>query len=264
MFLFTTILTLSTQKENNELGNLKEIANYSLETGAKTEDSLLKDLQNSTDLKTSYKKIAGDIESHQIKEVINKFDMEIGKSGEPMEIVEILAKKDVYYSNVETGLKYPAYIDKNISDAIVVARNNQQENRLDSLNKIVSFLINEKLYNNTEIVRHLKEGKDLTEIVTTLTKNYQSRYIRNIEQNLGLIEKQGEVIIDDKRFDCPVKYLEQAVEYSNAEYTPLKEVAKIQEQTIAKQLELKQLAENAKKEQEQQAEKGMDFEEVKL
>ena len=48
------IETAYNQKADNSLKDLKDIANHALNTGAKTEIDLLKDLQQVTDLKASY------------------------------------------------------------------------------------------------------------------------------------------------------------------------------------------------------------------
>jgi hypothetical protein len=59
-----------TQRESNELDKLKAIADQSLKSGAKTKESLLKDLQNTTDLKASREKMDKELEAHLAKEAI--------------------------------------------------------------------------------------------------------------------------------------------------------------------------------------------------
>ena len=110
-----------------------------------------------------------------------------------------------------------------------MANLDKQENRLDGLNKLVSFVTNEKLYDNAEIVKHLKEPNDITGVLKNLTTNYQSRYLLNIEQSLNHIEKQGSVAMDGKSFDCPIKFLQHSKQAGNQEYLPHKELQQIQE-----------------------------------
>ena len=245
-----------TQRETNELDKLKAIASQSLESGAKTKESLLKDLQNTSDLKASREKIGGEVESHSIKQNLNSFEIEKNNAKEPIEAIKALATKQFYLSSVHEKLEYPQHLDKEVLSVIEVARHEKQENSLENLNKLVSFVANDKLYNNTEIVKHLKEPKDLEKITENLTLNYQSRYLQNIEQNLERIEKQGQVAIDKKIFDCPVKYLAHEEKHSHQEYAPQQGLAQLQEKVASKQFEMAQ----ATKVQEQEVDKGMDFE----
>ena len=89
-----------------------------------------------------------------------------------------------------------------------------------------------------------------------MTLNYQNRYLQNIEQNLERIEKQGNVAIDKKIFDCPVKYLNYEQEHSHQDYIPEQGLKQLQDKTISNQFEVAQ----ATKTQEQEVDKGMDFE----
>ena len=139
---------------------------------------------------------------------------------------------------------------------IEATRQDQQENRLENLNKLVSFVAGSKLYNNTEIINHLKEPKDLRGLTENLTLNYQNRYLQNIEQNIERIEKHGNVAIDKKIFDCPVKYLTYEQEHSHQDYIPEQGLKQLQDKTVRKQFEAAQ----ATKTQEQEVDKGMDFE----
>ena len=113
-----------------------------------TEAGLLKDLHNTSDLRGACEKIGGNIESHFIKQNIDAFDIEKNKAKTPIEVINTLAKKQSFLSSIQEKLEYPAHIDKDISSTIEVANLDKQENRLDGLNKLVSFVTNEKLYDN--------------------------------------------------------------------------------------------------------------------
>lgn len=227
--LTNIIDTAKENKEINAIDKLQTLSHRSLETGAKTEAGLLKDLQNTSDLRGACEKIGGNIESHFIKQNIDAFDIEKNKAKTPIEVINTLAKKQSFLSSIQEKLEYPAHIDKDISSTIEVANLDKQENRLDGLNKLVSFVTNEKLYDNAEIVKHLKEPNDITGVLKNLTTNYQSRYLLNIEQSLNNIEKQGSVAMDGKSFDCPIKFLQHSKQAGNQEYLPHKELQQIQE-----------------------------------
>ena len=227
--LTNIIDTAKENKEINAIDKLQTLSHRSLETGAKTEAGLLKDLQNTSDLRGACEKIGGNIESHFIKQNIDAFDIEKNKAKTPIEVINTLAKKQSFLFSIQEKLEYPAHIDKDISSTIEVANLDKQENRLDNLNKLVSFVTNEKLYDNAEIVKHLKEPNDITGVLKNLTTNYQSRYLHNIEQSLNRIEEQGSVAMDGKSFDCPIKFLQDSKQAGNQEYLPHKELQQIQE-----------------------------------
>ena len=204
--------------------------------------------------------VGGDIESHYINKTINAFEVEKNNAKEPLEVLNAIAAKHLYLSGVEEKLEYAEHLDKEIVNAIKVAKHDKQWNRLDDLNELVSFVAKETVYDNTEIVKHLKESEDLRSIIKNLTTNYQDRYLQNIEHNVERIEKRGSLIVGQKKFDCALEYLEYEAKYSHKEYVSQRELSKIQESIIAKQLEDERLAESATKAQEREAYKGRDFE----
>ena len=69
------------QREESRLADLKDIANLALDTGTKTEASLLKDLQQVTDLKVSHVKLDKDMEFHQIQHFIPTLETNLRKDG---------------------------------------------------------------------------------------------------------------------------------------------------------------------------------------
>jgi hypothetical protein len=243
------------QKNNNELYKLKEISQKSLDIGAKTEDSLLKDLRITTNLKQSREKISGAIESHHIKETLNSIEKKRGEVKTPTEILDVLEKKQNYLCNIGVKLQHPEYLDKDLSNIISLSQLEKEERRLGSLNKLVAFVVNEKLHDDTEIAMHLKRPVEIKSVIENITTSYQTKYLQNIDQNLTSIEKQGHVLLEKQSFNCPIKYLDHEKKHSkNNEYSAHQDLDKIYQKTIAKQ-EL----ENTKL-QIQSENKGMDFE----
>ena len=245
------------QKEDNSLGALNNIANQVLSAGVKTQEKLVSDLQQVTDLKAASKKIGIDIENNQIKETIATFEVEKDKAKDPIEVLRAIARKESYLANVEDKLEYPGHTSEVIAYAIEEAKDNKEFGKLDDLKKLVTFVVDDKLYNNTDIVKHLKEPESLTRIMRNITTNYQDRYLQNVEQNMNLIEKQGEALVDGRKFNNHVEYLNHTEKCSNR-YTPNQQLNEIQQRAIAKELESQKAAEKAH-EQEQDA-KSMDFE----
>ena len=76
------------QKEDNSLKDLKDIANQALNTGAKTEINLLKDLRQVTNLKAGSKTIGIDIENHEVSKTIDSFEITKDKKETPLPKLE--------------------------------------------------------------------------------------------------------------------------------------------------------------------------------
>ena len=119
-------------------------------------------------------------------------------------------------------------------------------------------MVDDKLYDNTDVTRCLKRSDDLTIIAEKLTTNYRDRYLENVEQNMSRIEKQGETLVDGRKFTTHVEYLDHTVEKCGNRYAPSEQLGEIQQNAIAKELESQKVEERAH-EQEQDA-KSMDFE----
>jgi len=54
------------QRQNGDLAKLRAVAETALSTGTKTTESLIKELQQTTDLKITHKKLDQDIEAHRV------------------------------------------------------------------------------------------------------------------------------------------------------------------------------------------------------
>ena len=247
------------QKDNSELDKLREIAQKSLDTGAKTEESLLKDLHSTTDLKQSREKISGAIENHNIKKTLGDIELELSEVKTPTDILNTLNKRQDYICKIDSSLQYPEHLDNELSNLISLNKLEKDEDSLGSLNKLVAFVVNDKLYDNAEITTHLKRPLALKSVIENLTINYQTKHLQNVEQNLTQIEKQGHVLVEKQRFDCPIRYLDhEKTHSSNNEYSAHQELDKIyQKTTTAMQTKL----ENEKLETQLQSQnKRMDFE----
>ena len=96
-----------TQRKNNDLDKLEAIAQKSLELGSETEETLLKKLQNTTDLKETYNKLDQVIEAHQINSRIFELSNQISKSQTPDDTLKAIEAKESFLINLDKNIKYP-------------------------------------------------------------------------------------------------------------------------------------------------------------
>jgi hypothetical protein len=249
------------QKEDNSLGDLREIANQALQSGAKIDNWLMVDLYRSTDLHDICTKIEGDTENHQIKEAINLFETARDKAKTPIEAMKALEDKQSYLVDIDK-VKYPYYIDKDILSSIETAKENEKDNKIEDLSKLVSFVNQDAICNNTEITRYLQEPDHLTKITENIMENYQEGHLKDVELRMGCIEKHGKTFASGKTFKGAAEYLEHDIKSSN-EYAPMQQLNAMHEKVVAKELEVQQAeirAQEKEQEQAQKASNSMDFE----
>jgi Ti-type conjugative transfer relaxase TraA len=249
------------QKEDNSLGDLKNISNQALQSGAKTDYWLIVDLGRSTDLQAIGEKIAGDTENYQIKEAINSFETARVKAKTPIEAMKALEDKQSYLVDIDK-VKYPYYVDKDILSSIETAKENAKGNKIEDLSKLVSFVSQGAICNNAEITRCLQEPDHLTKITENIMENYQAGYLKDVELRMEHIEKHGKTFLSGETFKGVGEYLAHNIKFSN-EYAPMQQLNKMHEQVLAKELEVQQAEIRAQEKEQEQAQKtrdSMDFE----
>jgi len=248
----------NSQKEDNSFRDLKNITNQALEAGVKTEIELIKDLQNTSNLKEGIIGIGSDIENYQIKEAMVIFEVEKNNAETPITAMNAIAKKESYLSNIENKLKYPENIGEEITNAIEIANENKEFNTLKDLNNLVVFISDDKLYNNTEILESLKEPKNLDKLVQNITTNYQTKYIQNVEQDLNQIDKQGDVFVDKQKFDNHIEYLDYTIKKCSNKYSPDEQLDALKQNAISKDIECQKITEG--EQEQEQSVNSRDFE----
>lgn len=96
-----------TQRKNKDFDKLEDIAQKSLELGAETEETLLKKLQHTTDLKETYNKLDQVIEVHQINNRIFGLNNQISKSQTAGDVLKAMEAKESFLINLDKNIKYP-------------------------------------------------------------------------------------------------------------------------------------------------------------
>lgn len=338
-----------TQRKNKDFDKLEAIAQKSLELGAETEETLLKKLQHTTDLKVTYNKLDQAIEVHQINKRIFGLNNQISQSQTAGDVLKAMEKKESFLINLDKNIKYPelhkqllelgklakiSYLQqvpeklnalvkqslslttfseqsivdelkntKNIEktcqkfevaidmqvinksllkldtqkqeartlDKVMVTIKQEQEflaglhgnvkhlerhndnlinsiknayddmrtDKLDRLSKLVTFL--EKNTNDhTAIISTLKSTNNITETHQTLLKTYQAKCVNSINNKISILDTGKTITLDNKKFDCPIKFLDYLTKTRTHEYFPHREVQKIQSKVTQnhKQLEL--------------------------
>lgn len=105
--LMSKIELAYTQRENRDFDKLEAIAQKSLETGVETEETLLKKLQQTADLKATHNKLDQSIEVHQINSRSFELNNQISKSQTVDDALKAIGEKESFLINLDQNIKYP-------------------------------------------------------------------------------------------------------------------------------------------------------------
>ncbi|MCF8494789.1 MAG: hypothetical protein K9G65_05310 [Rickettsiaceae bacterium] len=225
-------------KQENLYKILKSLAKTTLATGAKTAESLVKELQQTTDLKMTHKKLDQGIEAHHINsnlEVIAKEKQEANTSDQ---VIDTLKKKQKFLTQLHGTLKYPEYHGQILALSIQNAMKNEHDNVIVQLHKLSSFVQRKNFKTAEEMTKILKNGTDPMATHKTLLKDYQDHFIKEIGKGLTTLDKGDRFKIDGHSISCPVKFMEHIVKTCTHEYEPHHGIQQIQNKVIEQQKHL--------------------------
>jgi hypothetical protein len=166
------------QKHDNHLGELKEIANQALVSGAKTKNELISDLQQVTDLKETHTKLDKDVERHRISGTLDGFKEEKQGAKSSDKVLSAIAKEQEFLSGLHNNIKYPEQHD-NIIEKCELAHGQKQDNHLGSLKEIVNQALISGAKNEKGLVSDLQQGANLKELYTKIDKDIETHGINS-------------------------------------------------------------------------------------
>ena len=178
-----------TQREDHSLGDLKYIANRALDTGAKTKEELLADLQQVTDLKEAHTKLDTDIEVHHINSTLDNSAIQKQEAKAPEEILSIITKEQEFLSGLHGNIKYPAVHNLALLDKCKLAHKQKEDNVLHDLKAVAYQSLASGAKSENELVSDLQRVTDLKEAHTNLDKDIEAHHINSTLDN-SAIQKQ--------------------------------------------------------------------------
>ncbi|MDP4708634.1 MAG: hypothetical protein NWS20_01325, partial [Rickettsiaceae bacterium] len=178
-----------TQREDHSLGDLKYIANRALDTGAKTKEELLADLQQVTDLKEAHIKLDTDIEVHHINSTLDNSAIQKQEAKAPEEILSIITKEQEFLSGLHDNIKYPAVHNLALLDKCKLAHKQKEDNVLHDLKAVAYQSLASGAKSENELVSDLQRVTDLKEAHTNLDKDIEAHHINSTLDN-SAIQKQ--------------------------------------------------------------------------
>lgn len=228
----------ATAQEDKLPKKLRETVNSLLALGIHSQDELLLELRNTGNSRNTYLKLDKTIEICSITKTLSELDAARSKSPDIVKTIELLGTKDKFLAGLQGNLKYPEIHDKSLMQSIQNAARAEQNNNLRHLEKISILHMNQVGTKPPTLNEILKSLQDSTHAFETLQKSYRAHIISEVHKSLKVIDNGKNVRLDNKNFNCPVKFLNYVTATRTHKYFPHKEVRQIYEQIRAHQKQL--------------------------
>jgi Ti-type conjugative transfer relaxase TraA len=178
-------------------------------------------------------------DKHYISDHLEEFKQSHANAKTPIEVLQTMHLQQKFLSDFYENLKYPEDHSPELISSIKIAHKNEQENTIGQLSKLVTFL--EKNANAESTMKILKESNSPVVAHKNLIAEYHEKSIEKIHAGLSLLGKGQSFTLNNKHFDCPIKFLDHLAKTHIGEYFPKAELQKIQSKVIEnhhKQLDL--------------------------
>ena len=196
------------QRQEGDLQRLKEVANHALESGAKTQDSLLEDLRDASNIKDAHIKIDKENEAHHINNTLRGFADVKDKATDPQIFINIMGKEYKFLSGLHGNIKYSEN-KYEIADECKFAHDQQHEldYNLAKLSEIAVYALKSGAKTEQSLIADLRNVSDLKDAYATVDKGNEAHHIRSM---IGGFEKEK---CEAKTFSQLVDVLKKQQEY---------------------------------------------------
>ncbi len=217
---------------------LESLAKTVLSTGAKTESMLIKELQQTTDLKMMHKELDQGIEAHHINSNLEAIAKEKQEAKTTDQVLDVIKKEQEFLAQLHGTLKHPEHHGQILALLIQNANKNEHDNVIGQLHKLSSFVQSKNFKTHEQVTKILKDTTDPMATHKSLLKDYQDHFIKSVHKGLAMIYKGDDVKIDNHTISCPLKFMEHFVKTRTNEFIPHHEIQQIHNQVIQQQKHL--------------------------
>jgi len=192
-------------RHDNVLAELKSVTEQSIIIGVKTEESLLKELQQTTDLKTSYTSLDQAIELHQISSKIVTLNQKRQQATTPEEALAAIGQKVEYLANLHGNLKYPEQ-NMELTNACALAKSQHEEGLPAKLNELAKHSLATGAKTEASLLQKLQEIHQVKDTMLIYTKLDQDIEIHQINTTMAkLSQGKAEAKTPEAAIGCLAK-----------------------------------------------------------
>jgi len=228
-------------QQDNIISFLRKAVDDSIETGLKDRSTIVEELKNSEDLKSTYVNLDGGLESYRIQVNLNDFSSQKEQAKTLPEILQITAGEQEFLASLHNTIKYPDLQSQTLLDSISQAHAGQQDNIMQELHNVTAHITQHKIMSEQDLLQQLKNSEDTHAAIKELTKSAVEHHGSLVNKNLNILINHKHLDIGGKTFDCPMKYLHHEIANPAHAYADIaafkRSIPRLQE--IMNELELK-------------------------
>jgi phage/plasmid primase-like uncharacterized protein len=221
------------------VSELKGAIRESLACGVYSEQNMLDKLRGCKNVEETYVQLKSATEIHNVGSSLLKLDTSKHEAKCLHEVIHTIKQEQEFLAALDGKLKYPKDHDTDLINSIKSASDNLQSGKFDKLAKFVSFL-ESNTKDHAPIISILKSNTDVTKTYNILLGQYHEKCINVMNKVVSTLDAGKSITLDNKKFDCSVKFLDYLSKNRNSEFFPHQELQKIQTKVIEnrKKLEL--------------------------
>ncbi len=160
---------------------VKAMAEQAISTGALHPSEVSYLFKNELNMSDVYQNIDTAFEKHHIKTNLASFKQDKGQAKSPQGFLRSALNEQEFLIGLDGNLKYST-LDSKLQTAIAKARNEQKEEVIDKLEKVIDPAINVGISTNDRVIRILQSTPDLKSAYVSLDKALE---VHEIQTNLN-------------------------------------------------------------------------------
>jgi hypothetical protein len=199
-------------RQNNIIPALQKTVDATIEAGFKDRLLVTEELKNACDLKSAYVSLDKELESRLIARDLNDFSNKKAQAKTLTEVMQITSERQQFLALVHNTIKYKDAHSQGLLDLLEKVHSGQQEGTMRDLHNVCSHLTKHKIAPEQDLLARLKNSDDTHTTVKELTKLAADHHASFVNNNISRLLKGDRFKMDNKIFDCPMKYLRHEIQ----------------------------------------------------
>lgn len=198
-------------RQDNMLAALQKTVYATIVAGFKDRLLVTEELRGAGNLKSAYVSLDKELESRLIARDLNDFSNKKAQAKTLPEILQITNERQQFLASMHNTIKYKDVHSQGLLDSLEKAHSGQQDKTMQELRNVCSHLTKHKITLEQDLLVRLKNSDDIHTTVKELTKLAVDHHASFVNNNLNRLLNGERFKMDNKIFDCPMKYLRHEI-----------------------------------------------------